>query len=177
MNPINADAAELSHRMIERRAVEAVIWGMPIVNYDRMFEAALAAGAGPNQIVHWSRPFDWKNQTLTPNPNTLYLMPFTDTRSVGPMVLEIPPAEGGAIVGSLDDAWQMPIEDVGVAGVDKGKGGKYLYAGSAAQCRRHGGCLVRSQTARRDGVELDSDEGRRPVRSDLPLLRPRANAV
>jgi hypothetical protein len=43
------------------------------------------------------------------------------------MVLEIPPAEEGAsITGSIDDAWQTALEDVGPAGVDKGKGGKYL---------------------------------------------------
>ena len=30
------------------------------------------------------------------------------------------------IVGSIDDAWQTALEDVGPAGVDKGKGGKYL---------------------------------------------------
>jgi hypothetical protein len=77
-------------------------------------------------MVYWSRPISWLNQTLTPNPNTIYLMPFIDTTSVGPMVMEIPPGEGGAIVGSLMDVWQMPIEDVGVAGVDKGQGGKYL---------------------------------------------------
>ncbi len=119
-------AAELSQRSIERRAIEAVIWGIPAVNYDRMFQAGVEAGAGPNEMVYWSRPISWLNQTLTPNPNTIYLMPFIDTTSVGPMVMEIPPAEGGAIVGSLMDVWQMPIEDVGVAGVDKGQGGKYL---------------------------------------------------
>ena len=37
----------------------------------------------------------WKNQTLTPNPDTIYLMPFYNTKDVGPMVLEIPPADGG----------------------------------------------------------------------------------
>jgi len=43
------------------------------------------------------------------------------------MVLEIPPADGeGSITGSVDDGWQTAIEDVGPAGVDKGKGGKYL---------------------------------------------------
>ena len=43
------------------------------------------------------------------------------------MVLEIPPAdEGASITGSIDDAWQTALEDVGPAGVDKGKGGKYL---------------------------------------------------
>jgi hypothetical protein len=43
------------------------------------------------------------------------------------MVLEIPAAEGdSSITGSVDDAWQNALEDVGPAGVDKGKGGKYL---------------------------------------------------
>ncbi len=43
------------------------------------------------------------------------------------MVLEIPPADGeSSITGSIDEAWQTAIEDVGPAGVDKGKGGKYL---------------------------------------------------
>ena len=42
------------------------------------------------------------------------------------MVLEIPPAVGGTIVGTVMDCWQTPLEDVGYAGVDKGKGGKYL---------------------------------------------------
>jgi len=53
-------------------------------------------------------------------------MPFISTKDVGPVVLEIPPATDGTIVGSIDDAWQTAIEDVGPAGVDKGKGGKYL---------------------------------------------------
>jgi hypothetical protein len=45
------------------------------------------------------------------------------------MVLEIPPAEEGAsITGSMDDAWQTAREDVGPAGVDKGKGGKFRTA-------------------------------------------------
>ena len=61
----------MSERTIERRAIEAVIWGMPAVNYDRMFEAGGAAGAVPNQIVYWSRPINWMNQTLTPNPNAI----------------------------------------------------------------------------------------------------------
>jgi len=76
--------------------------------------------------VYWSRLLDWKNQTLTPNPNAIYLMPFFDTLHAGPMVIEIPPADDGSITGSIMDCWQTPLEDVGPAGVDKGKGGKYL---------------------------------------------------
>ena len=43
-----------------------------------------------NQIVYWSTLLDWKNQTLTPNPNSIYLMPFFDTAAVGPIVRRDP---------------------------------------------------------------------------------------
>lgn len=109
-----------------RRAIEAALWGIPYVNYRLMARAAERLGAAPNQIVYWSRLFDWRNQTLTPNPDVVYLMPFIDTTTTGPMVLEIPPADGGAVNGSVMNAWQAPIEDVGPAGVDAGRGGKYL---------------------------------------------------
>ena len=117
----------LTRRTIERRAVEAVIWGMPAVNYDLMRQAAIHQAKGAeNQIVYWSRVPSWKNQTLTPNPDVVYLMPFFNTRA-GPMVLEIPPAsDEGSITGSIDNVWQAPLEDVGPEGVDKGKGSKFL---------------------------------------------------
>lgn len=126
-SPLSYD--DLTRRTLERRAIEAVIWGMPAVNFDRMYQAMVhdtKAGEGSNKIVFWSRPLSWKNQTLTPNPDTIYLMPFFNTKDVGPVVLEIPPADTGSINGSVDDCWQTAIEDVGPAGVDKGKGGKYL---------------------------------------------------
>jgi len=54
-------------------------------------------------------------------------MPFISTKDAGPVVLEIPPAsDDGSITGNLDDAWQIALEDLGPAGADKGKGGKYL---------------------------------------------------
>jgi hypothetical protein len=118
---------ELARRVVERRAIEAVIWGMPAVNLDLMLQAMIDSAKGkPNQIVYWSRLPNWKNQTLTPNPDVIYLMPFFNTKDVGPIVLEIPPADDGVINGTVMDVWQVPLEDVGPAGVDKGKGGKYL---------------------------------------------------
>jgi hypothetical protein len=121
---------DLAVRALERRAVEAAIWGMPAVNFDAMLQAAVRAGAGDNHIVCWSRPCDWRNQTLTPNTDALYSMPFFNTKDVGPMVLEIPPkgdgADQGAIIGSVMDCWQAALEDVGPAGLDKGQGGRYL---------------------------------------------------
>ncbi len=119
--------AKSTERTLQRRAVEAVIWGMPAVNAELMFEAMPAAKADFNQVVYWSRPINWKDQTLTPNPDTIYLNPYYNTKDVGPIVLEIPPAsDEESITGSIDDAWQTALEDVGPAGADRGKGGKYL---------------------------------------------------
>src|ERR1700722_2221221 len=121
----NLSADDLARRTLERRAVEAVIWGMPAVNTDLMYQEMLKLGGKPNQIVYWSGLLDWRNQTLTPNPDVIYLMAFFNTMD-GPVVIEIPPAGDGIINGSIMDPWQAALEDVGPAGADKGAGGKYL---------------------------------------------------
>ena len=88
----------LQERLVRSRAVEAVIWGMPAVNYDLMLQEMLTKTPGKvNQVIYWGKPLDWKNQTLTPNPDTLYFMAFFDTRD-GPIVLDVPPANGGSIL-------------------------------------------------------------------------------
>lgn len=127
---------ELERRAMERRAVEATIWAMPAVNADLMLQEMLAkTSAKQNDIVFWSRPPDWKNQTLTPNPDSIYFMSFWNVKD-GPIVIDVPPAVGGSIAGNIVNAWQMPLEDAGPEGADKGKGGKYLilppgYKGAA----------------------------------------------
>src|ERR1700755_2273754 len=115
----------LVRRTIDRRAAEAVIWGMPAVNTELMYQAMARLGGKPNQIVYWSGLLEWRKQTLTPNPDVIYLMAFFNTKD-GPVVIEIPPADDGVINGSIMDPWQAALEDVGPAGVDKGAGGKYL---------------------------------------------------
>jgi len=118
---------DLEQQVLQHRALEALIWGMPAVNRDLMYQAMLRETKGrDNQLLYWSKLLDWKNQTLTPNTDVIYLTPYFETKDVGPVVMEIPPADGGAIVGTIMDAWQTPLEDVGPAGADKGKGGKYL---------------------------------------------------
>ncbi len=119
---------ELAHRAIERRAVEAAIWGMPAVNYDLMLQEMLTKTPGKvNEVIYWGRPLDWHNQTLTPNPDTLYFMTFLNTKDVGPIVIEIPPAgPDGSLNANFVNVWQQPLEDVGPLGVDKGAGAKLL---------------------------------------------------
>lgn len=119
---------QLKQRSIERRAVEAAIWGMPVVNYDLMLQETLTKTSGKvNQMIYWGKPLDWHNQTLTPNPDTLYFMAFFNTKEVGPIVIEVPPAgPDGSLNANIVNVWQMPLEDGGLLGIDKGKGIKFV---------------------------------------------------
>src|SRR5262249_4317740 len=121
-------AEDLAGRAIHRRAVEAAIWGMPAVNYYLMYREMVEKVKGDyNQLLYWSRLLDPNNQALTPNPAVIYVMPFFNTQEVGPVVLDIPPADEGVFNGSIMNYWQAAIEDVGPGGVDKGNGGKYAF--------------------------------------------------
>jgi len=115
-------------RLLHSRAVEAAIWGMPAVNADLMLQEMLTKTSGKvNQVIYWGRPLDWRNQTLTPNPDVIYLMVFFNTKDVGPVVLEIPPGDADAsLTGNIDTVWQTALEDVGLHGVDRGAGGKFV---------------------------------------------------
>jgi hypothetical protein len=164
----NIPANDLADRTIHRRAVEAVIWGMPAVNYDLMLQQMLTKTNGKvNAILYWSRPLDWKNQTLTPNPDSIYLMAFYNTEDVGPVVIEVPPADNtGSLAGNIVNVWQMPLEDVGPQGADKGRGGKYVilppgykgrppYGYIALQSDTYGGyALLRSNLASHGDMDV-----------------------
>jgi hypothetical protein len=65
-----SSAGDVTQRMIQRRAIEAVIWAMPAVNYELMLQEMLRSGGKVGQVIYWGRPLDAKNQTLTPTPRT-----------------------------------------------------------------------------------------------------------
>ncbi|WP_426483754.1 DUF1214 domain-containing protein [Flavobacterium sp. 2] len=115
----------IKEKILYQRAVDAAIWGIPAVNFQLMYKEMEKQNGAYNQIVYWPGLLSWKNQTLTPNPDVIYLMPFFNTEK-GPVVLEIPPADNGVFNGSVMNYWQAAIEDVGPGGLDKGKGGKYI---------------------------------------------------
>jgi hypothetical protein len=98
---------------------------MPLVSVDAMRQAFYRdAGAQYGDIVWWSKS-NWKNQLLTPNSTTRYAY-FNFNTAAGPFVLDFPAAAGAGLFGSVLDAWQVPLMDLGTDGEDKGKGGKYL---------------------------------------------------
>jgi hypothetical protein len=115
---------ELASRTVYRRAVDAVIWGLPLVGEDAVKQAYFREGkANYNDIVWWPKGGGWKNQSPTPNVNTRYMYFFINTRQDGPVVVEVPQAVTGAsFYGTIEDAWYVPLVDIGF----EGKGGKYL---------------------------------------------------
>jgi len=119
-------ADDLAQRTTERRAVEGAIWGMPLVNTDAMRQAYFRdVGAKYNDICYFSIPADWHFQVTTPNASTNYVY-FNFNLKDGPVVIEVPAAVGAGLLGSMIDAWDEPMADIGPAGEDQGKGGKYL---------------------------------------------------
>src|SRR5579871_5589491 len=69
-------------RLVRSRAVEAVIWGMPVVNYDLMLQEMLTKTPGKvNQVIYWGKPLDWHNQTLKNDLNAYSLNNITANKN------------------------------------------------------------------------------------------------
>lgn len=126
LNSAKADEQTITDRMNHHRAIDAVVWAMPMMNFKQWRDGHIAHGVGYNDIAYFSKVQDWKYQTATPNNTTPYIDFFWNIKD-GPIVVEIPAsADGVGIFGTLMDAWQRPIDDVGAKGRDKGNGGKYV---------------------------------------------------
>ena len=51
----SSGADDVGRRAVQRRAVEAAVWGIPAVNYDLMLQEAHKLGVKDNEIVYWGR--------------------------------------------------------------------------------------------------------------------------
>ncbi|MDR0184702.1 hypothetical protein [Lysobacter arvi] len=99
-----APGVDPAERAFQRRAVEAVNWGMPAVNFQLMYDAFVANGGRWNQVLYWSRLPDWKNQTLTPNPDVIYAMPSSTYAGYALLRSNIGSGSGADIART----WQLP---------------------------------------------------------------------
>jgi hypothetical protein len=128
--PAGSEEQDIHDRMMHSRAVDAVVWAMPLLNFKGFRDGHAAAGVGPNDVAYFSQIQNWKFQTATPNNTTPYVNFYWNIAD-GPVVVEIPPsADGVGIFGTIMDAWQRPIDDVGAAGRDGGRGAKYVLTPS-----------------------------------------------
>lgn len=119
---------DFDYQIKYQRAFEAVLWNMPAIAIYSFRRAAFAdLGLKDNDIIAYSAPATPRLEAITANSSTPYIAAYTDLRK-GPVVLEVPVAGAdGSLYGQVVDAWQFTIADVGPSGLDKGKGGKYLF--------------------------------------------------
>ncbi len=123
----NEKATDWEYQIAYQRGFEAVAWAIPAVSMMSLRDANFGLGGGYNTVYFMSQPPTPLQEALTPNNQTPYATVHLTTRQ-GPVVLEIPPAsERTAIFGSATDVWQVPVVDIGPAGTDGGRGGRYLF--------------------------------------------------
>ncbi len=109
-----------------QRAVQSYLWALPLVSNGEVRHVLMEAeGAQYGDLIPLSKKPDL-SRFLTANVTTPYMLSWLDLAAMGPVVIDIP---AGASAGFVDDLWQRPVMDVGLPGVDKGKGGKYLLLG------------------------------------------------
>ncbi|MBU2571737.1 MAG: DUF1254 domain-containing protein [Gammaproteobacteria bacterium] len=124
--PSRESVEHLFDTMDFQRATQAYIWALPIVamaEWQQVHEKQF--GAKDREIVVYESTEE-KLGILTANATTPYVIAFNDLSRSGPIMIEVPAGPTGGLV---NDFWQRPVVDLGLAGPDKGKGGKYLILG------------------------------------------------
>jgi hypothetical protein len=120
--PTDATTQKVYDNLDFMRGVEAFMSAMPGASVEAARIGFASQGAADNQsVLMYESLMDSKSLFLTPNTESVYSMMWLDTKE-GPLVLETPPN----VLGVIDDHWFQYVGDVGNAGPDAGKGGKYL---------------------------------------------------
>lgn len=105
------------------RAIEVYLNTIPGASLVAMRSGFRSVGLDGNTMLGFTDPrANSGSFFLTPNTETTYGSMFLDLRD-GPLVVENPPNS----LCVLDDFWFRYVADLGIAGPDKGAGGKYLF--------------------------------------------------
>ncbi len=122
------DKRSVEYEMAVQRACQVAIWAMPAVGiWDIANSIQRDLGGEIGDVVYFTKPMTSRHGFLTANDVTPYVVAALTTKD-GPLVVEVPAAsDKTSFFGTFVNAWDVPIEDVGPPGADKGKGGKYLF--------------------------------------------------
>ena len=106
------------------RGVEVFLNAVPGASLVAMRRGLRAAGVTSARIIGITEPrANSRSLFLTPNTETTYGTTFLDLKAWGPTVIEAPPQS----LCVIDDFWFRYVADMGLAGPDRGEGGKYLF--------------------------------------------------
>lgn len=105
------------------RAVEAFMNCIPAMSMYALKTGQASVGADEcHEVCIFDSLMNSKSLVLTGNTSTMYALGFLDLLKDGPTVIDLPKG----MLGILDDAAFLYMTDLGVAGPDKGQGGKFL---------------------------------------------------
>ena len=121
--PLPETAEKVYDYLDTMRGVDAFLKGMPGASLQGLIKGNHSLGAvESNQVMIMDKLMDSESLFLTGNTSTMYVIPTLDLERDGATVLEAPPG----MLGAFNDAWFRYMQDIGPAGPDKGRGGKYL---------------------------------------------------
>jgi hypothetical protein len=119
--PDNASTQKIFDNLDFQRAVQAYLLALPPVELAGMRKGLLELGPANYTVSITETLLDSHSLFLTGNTNTVYSFAWLDLHG-GPLVFEAPPN----VLGFINDMWGKWVVDVGITGLDKGKGGMYL---------------------------------------------------
>lgn len=120
--PDQATVAKVYEHLDFLRGVETFLNGIPAASLVGVRNGLRQLGAVDGTIGIFEELMDSRSLFLTGNTESVYAMTWLDLRN-GPVVVESPPN----MLGVVNDFWFRYVADLGNAGPDRGKGGKYLF--------------------------------------------------
>lgn len=119
--PDEATVEKVYDNLDFQRGVQAFLAAMPGASAYALREGFRSQGSDNRTVLIMESLMDSKGLFLTANTESVYNLMWLDLKD-GPLVIESPPN----ILGMIDDHWFNYVADIGNAGPDKGKGGKFL---------------------------------------------------
>jgi hypothetical protein len=119
--PDDATVQKVYENLDFQRCVQVFLTAMPAASLYAMRTGFRMFGPDNQTALITESLMDSRTLVLTANSETIYSFAWLDTKD-GPLVVETPPN----VLGMINDFWCRYVADVGNAGPDKGKGGKYL---------------------------------------------------
>ena len=104
-----------------QRAVQAFLAALPAAVFSAIRTGVRSFGPDNQTVLIPESLIDSRTLIYGANTETVYVFVWLDAKD-GPLVVDVPPR----VLGFINDAWGRYVVDVGNAGPDRGKGGKYL---------------------------------------------------
>jgi hypothetical protein len=119
--PDQATTQKVYDNLDLQRATQAYLSTLQVSSMGAMREGYLGFGPANTTVLLFEDLMDSKALWLTANTVSIYMASWLELGDE-PMVIEMPPN----VLGFINDAWFQYVVDMGMAGPDKGKGGKFL---------------------------------------------------